>query len=139
MRALSVEMDKGNYNHTDYGEVHIISSLLKKFLKELPDPLIPGGMYDDFISCGLEKDEEQRMTRMKELVYSLPIAHYHTLKFLMTHLKNITAHSDVNKVQIHRHTDTHTHTHTHAHIQTHSHAIHTHIAMNLPTLAFTVN
>ena len=35
---------------------------------------------------------------LKDLVFELPTAHYHTLKFLMKHLKKVAAHSEQNKV-----------------------------------------
>lgn len=91
-------MDKGNYNFTDYGGIHTIAGLLKKFFKELPDSLIPAAVHDDFIATAREQDEEQRLTRLKDLVYHLPTAHYHTLKYLIAHLNRVIAHSDQNKV-----------------------------------------
>lgn len=95
---IIAEMDKGNYTLPPYEDIHIMSSVLKKFLKELPDPLIPVALYDDFIACAREEREERRINRLKELVYYLPTAHYHTLKFLMTHLRKVTTFHDVNKV-----------------------------------------
>ncbi len=95
---ISAEMDKGNYSFPDYEDIHVMSSLLKKFLKELPDPLIPGAVYNDFIACGREENEEKRLSRLKELVYHLPTAHYHTLKFIMKHLRKVTTSHDINKV-----------------------------------------
>lgn len=98
IRAMSADMDRGTYSFPDHGDIHNISSLLKKFLKELPDPLIPSAMYADFILCGRQSDEEQRTLRLQELVYRLPTAHYHTLKYLMTHLNKVTTYSKENKV-----------------------------------------
>ena len=95
---MSVEMDKGNYEFSEYGDIHTIGSLLKKFFKELPDPAVPVGLYDDFVTCAKETNEEERLSMLKELVYRLPTAHYHTVKFLMKHLKKVAAHSDQNKV-----------------------------------------
>lgn len=97
-RAMSAAIDKGVYSFEDDEDIHIIGSLLKKFLKELPDAVIPANMYEDFVACGREEDEQHRLQRLKDLVYALPTAHYHTLKYLMTHLQKITAHSEDNKV-----------------------------------------
>ena len=40
----------------DFGDqdVNIISGVLKMFLRELPDPLIPFSLYDKFIEAGSE-------------------------------------------------------------------------------------
>ena len=99
IKTMSMEMDKGNYNFTDYGDIHTISSLLKKFFRELPDSLIPAESHDVFIACAREQDEEQRLTHLKDLVVHLPTAHYHTLKYLVAHLNRIAEHCDKNKVR----------------------------------------
>ena len=93
-------MDKGNYEFPEDGDIHTVGSLLKKFFKELPDPAIPVSLYDEFVSCAKETDEEERLSMLKELVHRLPTAHYHTLKFLMRHLKKVASHSDENKVSL---------------------------------------
>ena len=92
-------MDKGNYEVSEYGDIHTVGSLLKKFFKELPDPAVPVHLYDKFIACAKETDEEERLNELKDLVYQLPTAHYHTLKYLMQHLKKIVRRSDENKVR----------------------------------------
>ena len=44
VKALCVELDKGNYGLLQgHNDAHTITSTLKKFLKELPDPVIPNG------------------------------------------------------------------------------------------------
>jgi hypothetical protein len=96
---MSAEMDKGNYDFSDYGDIHTIGSLLKKFFKELPDPAVPAHLYDHFVACAKEANEEDRLSSLKELVFQLPTAHYHTLKFLMRHLKKVASRSDENKVR----------------------------------------
>ena len=91
-------MDKGNYSLAEHGgDIHIVCSLLKKFFKELPDPVIPSAMYEEFVACGRESDEV-RVSTLKELVFRLPTAHYHTLRFLMRHLRRVTTLNDMNLV-----------------------------------------
>lgn len=45
------------YSDTD---VHTVASLLKLYLRELPEPVIPFHKYDDFLTCAklLGKDDE---------------------------------------------------------------------------------
>lgn len=98
---MSAQMDKGNYGFDlpDYGQdIHTVGSLLKKFFKELPDPLIPDSMHDNFLACARIPDQEIRLNTLKELVFQLPTAHYHTLHFLMKHLTKVIAHCSENKV-----------------------------------------
>lgn len=98
---MSAQMDRGNYEFdiADYGQdVHAVGSLLKKFFKELPDSLVPNSMHDNFLACARIADLEIRLNTLKELVFELPTAHYHTLHFFMQHLTRIVAHSSENKV-----------------------------------------
>ena len=111
IKSMSAEMDKGIYEFSDYGDIHTVGSLLKKFFKDLPDPAIPVRLYDEFIACAKESDEEERLEMLKKLAYRLPTAHYHTLKYLMSHLKKVAAHSDKNKAS-YSHSLSLSHTHT---------------------------
>lgn len=45
------------YSNTD---VHTVASLLKLYLRELPEPVIPFSKYDEFLTCAklLSKDDE---------------------------------------------------------------------------------
>ncbi len=101
INSISVQMDKGNYlfDISDYGQdIHTIASLIKKYLKELPDPLIPDHMYHSFVGCARLTDVETRLTTLKDLVYHLPTAHYHTLRYLMKHLGKVVENSKENKM-----------------------------------------
>lgn len=42
-------------------DVHTVASLLKLYLRELPEPVIPFSKYEDFLTCAqlLAKDEEE--------------------------------------------------------------------------------
>lgn len=48
----------GSSSNTD---VHTVASLLKLYLRELPEPVIPFYQYEDFLTCAqlLSKDEEE--------------------------------------------------------------------------------
>ena len=100
VKHLSSKMDKGIYDFSpeEIGEPHNIASLCKKFFKELPDSLIPASVHDAFVACARIEDKNDQLARLKELVYHLPVAHYHTLKFLVHHLRRVVLQCDVNKV-----------------------------------------
>jgi len=101
INQMGGQMDKGHYmfDYGDYGhDVHTVGSLLKKFLKELPDPLIPDSMHQLFLDCVRMRDEAIRLSTLKELVLRLPTAHYHTLRYLIRHLVTVSTHSEQNKV-----------------------------------------
>lgn len=102
VKNLAQELNKGHYHLLQgHSDAHVITSILKKFLKELPNPLIPGDKYDQFIACVRDPEDRRKVEWMKELIDDLPSSHYQTLGFLMRHLKNVEAQSNVNKMNQH--------------------------------------
>ncbi|XP_020283753.1 phosphatidylinositol 3-kinase regulatory subunit alpha isoform X1 [Pseudomyrmex gracilis] len=81
--------DVCNADLTSYSP-QCIASVLKKFLRELPDPVIPVQMYDRFLeaSTGM-KNNEQCATCLNQLVSELPEHHRSTLRYLMAHFCRI--------------------------------------------------
>ena len=41
IKNIVADIDKGQFEFEDYGDIHTIGSLLKKFFQDLQDPLIP--------------------------------------------------------------------------------------------------
>ncbi|TGZ49326.1 Phosphatidylinositol 3-kinase regulatory subunit alpha [Temnothorax longispinosus] len=66
-----------------------IASVLKKFLRELPDPVIPVQWYDRFLEASSMRSDEQCATRLNQLVAELPEHHRSTLCHLMAHFCRI--------------------------------------------------
>lgn len=55
-------------------DVHTVASLLKLYLRELPEPVIPFCKYEDFLTCAqlLAKDEEEVSNDLKSYASTLP-------------------------------------------------------------------
>ncbi|KAJ3412729.1 hypothetical protein HDV05_000299 [Chytridiales sp. JEL 0842] len=53
---LRVRLEKGQYDLTNIIDPNVPSSLLKLFLRELEDPLIPSQFYNDCISIGADEN-----------------------------------------------------------------------------------
>lgn len=73
---------------TEYNSV-CIASVLKKFLRELPDPVIPVQWYDRFLEASKIRNDEQSAACLGKLVNELPEHHRSTLRYLMAHLCRI--------------------------------------------------
>ncbi|XP_072172828.1 rho GTPase-activating protein 45-like [Diadema setosum] len=76
---------------------HLITSTLKLYLRQLPEPLLTFDLYPDFIAAakdfpqkeGVEYDAARIVERFKQVTDRLPYYHAQTTKALMYHLKRV--------------------------------------------------
>lgn len=66
-------------------EPHVIAYLIKRYLRELPDPVIPESFYDRFIEAARIQNDDQCAKCMTQLIKELNPHHSYTLQFLMNH------------------------------------------------------
>ncbi|NWH58622.1 RHG24 protein, partial [Geococcyx californianus] len=83
-------------------DVHTVSSLLKLYLRELPEPVIPYAKYEDFLSCAkmLSKEEESGLKELVKQVKSLPVVNYNLLKYICRFLDEVQSYSGINKMSV---------------------------------------
>eukprot|EP01096_Ripella_sp_DP13-Kostka_P016561 TRINITY_DN811_c0_g1_i1.p1 TRINITY_DN811_c0_g1~~TRINITY_DN811_c0_g1_i1.p1 ORF type:complete len:699 (+),score=279.74 TRINITY_DN811_c0_g1_i1:174-2099(+) len=77
---------------------HAVSGLLKLFLRELPNPVIPFDLYDLILQshqASASNDEVWRHV-MKGLLSSLPKANYALLEYLFSMMQEVSKYSDKN-------------------------------------------
>ncbi|XP_069373465.1 rho GTPase-activating protein 23-like isoform X4 [Paralichthys olivaceus] len=99
---LQEHLNKGmdiNTAEERWQDLNVISSLLKSFFRKLPEPVFTDDKYIDFIDANRIEDAEDRLKTMKKLIHDLPDHYYHTLKFLVGHLKKVADNSDKNKME----------------------------------------
>ncbi|XP_077412798.1 rho GTPase-activating protein 23 isoform X5 [Vanacampus margaritifer] len=99
---LQEQLNKGvdiNPAEEKWQDLNVVSSLLKSFFRKLPEPLFTNDKYNDFIDANRMEDASDRLKTMKKLIRDLPDYYYHTLKFLVCHLKTVADHSDKNKME----------------------------------------
>ncbi|XP_067275384.1 rho GTPase-activating protein 23 isoform X4 [Pseudorasbora parva] len=80
-------------------DLNVVSSLLKSFFRKLPEPLFTDEKYNDFIEANRMENASDRLRTMKKLIRDLPDYYFHTLKFLIGHLKTVADHSEKNKME----------------------------------------
>lgn len=78
------DRDMCNVDLCNY-EPHVIAYLIKRYLRELPEPVIPESFYDRFIEASRIQNDDQCAKCMTQLVKELNPHHFYTLKFLMSH------------------------------------------------------
>nr|XP_015844415.1 GEM-interacting protein [Peromyscus maniculatus bairdii] len=89
---------------------HDITSVLKRFLQELTDPVVPFHFYDAFISLaktlhadpgdspGTPSPSPEVIRSLKTLLGRLPDSNYSTLRHLVAHLFRVAARFEENKM-----------------------------------------
>ncbi|KAF7653921.1 hypothetical protein LDENG_00076680 [Lucifuga dentata] len=83
-------------------DVHTVASLLKLYLRELPEPVIPFSKYEDFLTCAqlLAKDEEEGVQELGKQVNKLPLPNYNLLKYICKFLDEVQSHCNENKMSV---------------------------------------
>ncbi|KAA0199686.1 hypothetical protein HAZT_HAZT006640 [Hyalella azteca] len=67
-------------------EPHTIAYLVKRYLQELPEPVIPELFYSNFVEAARSYDSEDECLKyFAQLLTNFPKHHYDTIKFLMVH------------------------------------------------------
>ncbi|CAH0718827.1 unnamed protein product, partial [Brenthis ino] len=97
--ALAAALDRGEPPPADdprWADVHVASSLLKAYLRRLPDPILTKHLYPAFIAADRSP---ARARELRRLVQALPAAHYATLRYLAQHLRRVVAHAAANKME----------------------------------------
>lgn len=91
--AFDVQITRNEYNE------HDVSSVLKRFLRDLPQPLM-GKHAVSFLSVSEMNDYDEKMHAYRELLKRLPTVENRTLKKLLGHLHFIQTQSAVNKMKV---------------------------------------
>ncbi|XP_041079851.1 rho GTPase-activating protein 24-like [Polyodon spathula] len=81
-------------------DVHTVASLLKLYLRELPEPLVPFSKYEDFLLCAklLAGGKEQGLVELKTLLQHLPNANFCLLHYICRLLDEVQFYSHINKM-----------------------------------------
>lgn len=104
VKALTASVNGGLHNMDSsdqrWKDVKAVSTLLKSFFRQLPDPLMTSHMYDAFVKAIQLDVESERLSAVKQLVDSLPEPHFSTLHYLLRHLSRVASHSALNKMDV---------------------------------------
>ncbi|XP_033109265.1 rho GTPase-activating protein 24-like isoform X2 [Anneissia japonica] len=83
-------------------DIHTVASLLKLYLRELPEPVIPWAHYDDImngIRLYLQNPEQGRKELIKQLAL-LPRTNYNLLRYMCDFLHSVSLHEEKNKMNV---------------------------------------
>ncbi|KAE8590016.1 hypothetical protein XENTR_v10017904 [Xenopus tropicalis] len=103
VKTLKAKYDKGEKVTLEQeDDIDAIASLLKVFLKELPEGVVPEPSHPSFIGAyRAHKDNTDKCTQqLKELIASLPRAHRNVLLYLCFFLIQVASFSDINNMTL---------------------------------------
>ncbi|GIY53288.1 rho GTPase-activating protein 11A [Caerostris extrusa] len=98
-RELRLKIENGDI--LEGSEPNDVACLLKQWLRELPEPLIPQHMHDLFVRCQQLDSNEKQIKACLLVCLLLPPDHLHTLKYLLCFLAKFAANSDKNMMDAH--------------------------------------
>lgn len=73
---------------------HDVATLLKEYLRDLPEPLLCKKLYTTFLETQRIRNRRLQLEAISHLIKLLPIAHRDTLHALLRFLGNVAAHCD---------------------------------------------
>ncbi|NXK38824.1 MYO9B protein, partial [Piprites chloris] len=78
--------------------IHTITGILKQWLRELPDPLMPSAQYNDFLRAVELPEKQEQLCAIYSVLEQLPQANHNTLERLIFHLVKVALIEDVNRM-----------------------------------------
>ncbi|RUS14367.1 Rho GTPase activation protein [Endogone sp. FLAS-F59071] len=105
IQKLRSLIDRGvenvDLNTDEYiSDINNVTSIVKLWFRELPDPLFPKSMYNEFIRAAKIDDYARRVNELHASVNKLPDPNYATLKYLMCHLDKVQVNQRHNKMGV---------------------------------------
>ncbi|XP_022086160.1 rho GTPase-activating protein 26-like isoform X13 [Acanthaster planci] len=91
-----------NVNLSDSGEWEIktITSALKNYFRNLPEPLMSFRLHDQLIAAAKQETKTLRVNDIHGLVHQLDEPNFEMLDLLIAHLRRVADHSEVNLMTV---------------------------------------
>ncbi|KAG2205762.1 hypothetical protein INT47_003945 [Mucor saturninus] len=104
MRAIQLAFDQGDKidlcDEEEYNDFCAVTSVLKQYFRELPNPLFTFELYDTFINISAMNTDNKKLSAFTEALSQLPKAHLDTIVLLFRHLEKVQKLSDENRMTI---------------------------------------
>ncbi|KAL3061130.1 hypothetical protein OYC64_009356 [Pagothenia borchgrevinki] len=94
---LGLDTDVNVVNLDDYN-IHVIASVLKQWLRDLPSPLMTFELYEEFLRAMGQSDRREVITGVYSVIDQLSRTHLSTLERLIFHLVRIALQEDTNRM-----------------------------------------
>ncbi|KHJ99874.1 RhoGAP domain protein [Oesophagostomum dentatum] len=87
--AGQIDIDERAYDH----DPHSVCSVLKSYLRELPDPLLTHRLHNDWVNAA-KLEDEARLQAFERCIGELPACHRHNLTYLINFLSEMLQHQE---------------------------------------------
>ncbi|KAL0085995.1 Rho GTPase activation protein [Phycomyces blakesleeanus] len=89
----------GKYLDLTNYDIHSITSVVKKYLRNLPDSVIPMAVHEQFLqTTEMCRSPVEAINLVALLIADLPVAHNHLLRYIFILVSHIREHETVNKM-----------------------------------------
>ncbi|XP_076468202.1 rho GTPase-activating protein 26-like [Babylonia areolata] len=92
--------DKVNYDDPAVWETKTITSAIKNYLRNLPEPLMTFKLHDEFIKAAKRAAKTLRVIDVHKYCHMLPKANFEMLDLLIGHLKRVSENNEENKMTV---------------------------------------
>lgn len=79
-------------------DAHVVAALLKRWFRELPEPLCTTEMYDMWIAAASIRDEPTKLQQVKKVLSFLPLSNQILVKYLAAFLRAFAVFADDTKM-----------------------------------------
>uniref|UniRef100_A0A8C4QDL6 Uncharacterized protein n=1 Tax=Eptatretus burgeri TaxID=7764 RepID=A0A8C4QDL6_EPTBU len=98
-RELREELDADvNGVILDAYQVHVVASVLKQWLRDLPDPLMTYEHYYDFLRAVELPERKEQLRCIYSIIEKIPQAHINLLERLVFHFVRVAQHEESNRM-----------------------------------------
>ncbi|XP_034076890.1 unconventional myosin-IXAa isoform X4 [Gymnodraco acuticeps] len=94
-QGLDTDVDSMNL---DEYNIHVIASVFKQWLRDLPNPLMTFELYDEFIRTMVLQDKKELIRGVYSIIDQLSRTHLNTLERLIFHLVRVSLQEDTNRM-----------------------------------------
>jgi len=90
--------DRVDFSTFDFNGPHVVTGLLKMFLRQLPDPLITHRFFEQFVAAGNIVPEHKAIEKIKNMIPQLPQSHRNCLDYIIGFCSLVTTRCNINKM-----------------------------------------
>ncbi|XP_051048851.1 rho GTPase-activating protein 17 isoform X5 [Phodopus roborovskii] len=99
LKKLKAALDCST-SHLDefYSDPHAVAGALKSYLRELPEPLMTFGLYEEWTQVASVQDQDKKLQYLWTTCQKLPPQNFVNFRYLIKFLAKLAQTSDVNKM-----------------------------------------